>query len=95
MAGLGSKGRTLLAGVILLGSALRARTGRVGPTEERIFRAINAAPDELHLPAWVVMQAGSLGSVFVVSAGVAGLDRRQVALAPLFAGSAVWVASSS
>ncbi len=51
----------------LVGSALAARTGRVGRIEERVFRAANGVSDRVHLPVWFVMQAGSLAGVFVVS----------------------------
>lgn len=81
---------SVVAGATLVASALRARTRRVGPTEERIFRALNTAPDRLHAPAWVVMQAGSLASVFVVSAGLARSSRRQSSLTALTTGLAVW-----
>ncbi|MDJ0768231.1 MAG: phosphatase PAP2 family protein [Ilumatobacter sp.] len=71
-------------------SAAAARRGRVPPTEERLFRASNRAPDGLELPAWLVMQSGSLASVLVVSAATRVLGGRHRAAIALSAGSAVW-----
>lgn len=35
---------------------------RVGPAEAMAFRAVNGLPDSLYLPAWAVMQLGTLGA---------------------------------
>jgi undecaprenyl-diphosphatase len=85
---------TLVAAAIAAGaiawSARRASSGRVDPPEERVFRAINDAPDALYPFAWPVMQMGSLASVFVA----AELVRRQRGvpdgLAVAVIGTAVW-----
>lgn len=78
------------AAVVLGASACRARAGRVGRGEERLFRSVNDAPDAVHLPAWTVMQAGSLAAVFVVSALQYRRGRVAVAKATIVAGTAVW-----
>lgn len=49
-------------------SARRARSGAVTAAEERVFRRFNDAPGWIEAPAWLVMQAGSLGAVAVTAA---------------------------
>lgn len=56
---------------ITIWTARSGRSNHVGNAEERVFRRINGLPDELHRPAWAVMQMGSLGG-----AVVAGLTER-------------------
>ncbi len=79
-----------VAGAVLAASALRARQGDVGDGEARVFRAANHAADAIHPPAWLVMQSGSLGAVFVVSGVLHRRGRTHAALVALAAGSAVW-----
>ena len=69
--------------------ARRARLGKVSAGEERVFRFINKHRPELHRPAWVVMQAGSLAAVPVTAALVLPKDRA-AALALAIDGTAVW-----
>lgn len=63
--------------------------GNVGPREERVFRAVNGAPDLWHVIVWPVMQFGSLGSVWVTAAGLARRRRPEAATVAI-AGTAVW-----
>ncbi len=77
---------TLLA----VAAALQARRHTVGTREEQMFRACNDAPDAFHLPAWGVMQSGSLPAVVVVSAELLRRGRKQTAAASLVSGVAVW-----
>ena len=71
-------------------SARRARGGEVGETEERMFRALNDAPDAMHPPAWAVMQAGSLGAVFATAPHLRRRGRQQSATGVAAVGTAVW-----
>jgi membrane-associated phospholipid phosphatase len=66
-----------------------ASLGTVSAGEERIFRAVNGLSPALHIPAWLVMQAGSLPAVPVIAALTL---RRQHAttLALVLDGTAVW-----
>jgi len=77
------------AATALAVSAAQARTRRVDHAEERVFRAVNEAPAWLHAPVWGVMQAGSLGAVFVVAAAVRS-RRDDTATRVLLAGTAAW-----
>jgi membrane-associated phospholipid phosphatase len=79
-----------VAALALLESARRARTHEVGPTEERVFRTINKAPDGLHVPVWVVMQSGSLAAVYVVAGELLRRNRPRAASIAAIAGTAVW-----
>ncbi|NNF54655.1 MAG: phosphatase PAP2 family protein [Acidimicrobiales bacterium] len=81
-----------LATGVLVAAALGWKASRhsVSAREERIFRTFNDAHDALHLPAWVVMQSGSLAAVVVVSAELLKRGRKQTAAASLVAGIAVW-----
>ncbi len=74
----------------LLWSAGSARSRRVSPVEERIFRAFNDAPDALVPVAWPVMQMGSLASVFVTALGVHRRADTEGAVAVAIAGTSVW-----
>lgn len=82
------------AGVLFLASVLiaagkRARSGRVDPTEEHVFRLANNAPDALHGPVWLFMQSGSLGAVFLVALR----PRSGAPTRVLLAGIAAWGAA--
>jgi undecaprenyl-diphosphatase len=77
------------AATVLALTARLARTRRVDHSEERAFRAVNNAPAWLHVPVWGVMQAGSLGAVFVVAAAVRS-TRNGAATRVLLAGTAAW-----
>jgi undecaprenyl-diphosphatase len=80
-----------LGGVALFeGSRILARRP-VRPLEERIFRAANGAADGLRVPVRSVMQAGTFGTVPIVSAVVALAGRRRVAGEIGLAGTAAWV----
>ncbi|NIR38530.1 MAG: hypothetical protein GWN79_15295, partial [Actinobacteria bacterium] len=82
--------------VIAVGGALLIRSRRavgtltIGGTEERVFRTFNDAPDAIRIPAWVVMQAGSLAAVGVSGAVLWALDDRAAASVALVVGTAVW-----
>lgn len=78
------------AAVALAETARRARTHRVSAVEEEIFRRFNNTSDDLRIPAWIVMQAGSLPAAFVVSTELARLGRRRAAVAALLTGVGVW-----
>lgn len=81
---------TALAGAALFDSARKARTHEVSPGEEEVFRAVNDLPDEIHYPAWAVMQSGSLAAVFVVAGESLRRGQRQTAGVTLVAGTIVW-----
>ncbi len=82
--------------VIAVGGALLIRSRRavgtltIGGTEERVFRTFNDAPDAIRIPAWVVMQAGSLAAVGVSGAVLWALDDRAAASVALVVGTGVW-----
>jgi len=54
------------AGIVLIGSAVHARSG-LPEWERRIYRSVNGAPDELAPAAWLPMQAGSLTAPFALA----------------------------
>jgi len=81
---------TGLASAVLGASARIASTGRVGPREERLFRALNDRPGSFGVLAWSVMQSGSLGAVGVVAVGLAGRGRRSDALVTAVSSTGLW-----
>lgn len=81
----------VLATMVLLESARRARTKAVTPNEEEVFRVFNDASEHIHLPAWMVMQSGSLAAVFVAFAGLMRRDKPATAALTLFTGFTVWL----
>ena len=89
----GSRVSLGLGTAAVLVTALSARRDRVGHCEARAFRAVNGLPDSLYLPAWVIMQLGTLGAV--PAAAAAALLAHDRALAGrLFAGGAgTWALS--
>lgn len=90
--------RTLVHGLGAVGAlsvlACSARTARrrdVSEREAAAFRLFNTASDRLERPLWAVMQAGSLGAVFVVAGAERVARRRQDATIVLAVGTAVWL----
>lgn len=79
------------AGVaVLVASARGCQTCDVGPTEERVFRTFNDAPQQLHIPVWAVMQSGSLAGVYIVAGALLSRGRRREAGTVAAVGTAVW-----
>jgi membrane-associated phospholipid phosphatase len=79
---------------VLLITALAARHDRVGPREAAAFRAVNDLPGWLYLPAWVVMQMGTLGAA-PTAAGAAWLaGDRELAGRLLAGGTGAWALSN-
>src|SRR5215831_9646352 len=77
----------------VLVSALAVHRNRVGPAEARAFRAVNGLPDWLYLPAWAVMQLGTLGAA-PVAAGLAWLaGDGELARRLLVGGTGTWALS--
>jgi undecaprenyl-diphosphatase len=75
---------------LVMASAVRARRLTVSEREMQRFRRANDLPDALHVPAWVVMQLGSLGGVWVVAAVYHLAGRAAVAKQLALVGTAVW-----
>ena len=75
---------------LVIASALRARRLTVSEREMQRFRRANDLPDALHVPAWVVMQLGSLGGVWVVAAVYHVVGRAAAAKQLALVGTAVW-----
>jgi undecaprenyl-diphosphatase len=77
----------------LLVTAVAVHRDHVGPGEDAAFRAVNGLPDALYLPAWVVMQLGTLGAA-PAAAGVAWLaGDGELAARLLVSGTATWALS--
>ena len=70
--------------------ARHARRGEVSALETRMFRAVNALPEGVHAPLWLVMQAGSLAGVGVASGVALVSGRRATAIRLGVAGTFVW-----
>lgn len=75
---------------VLAWSAAKAVRGDVAPDEERVFRAVNGAPDALAPLVWPVMQMGALGAVYVAAAETHRRRGRNAAVAVAVGGTAVW-----
>jgi undecaprenyl-diphosphatase len=77
----------------LLVTAMAVHRDHVSPGEDAVFRAVNGLPDSLYLPAWVIMQLGTLGAA-PAAAGVAWLAAdRELAARLLASGTATWALS--
>lgn len=74
------------AGLLLLaGSGLVARDGKVGPAERAVFRFLNELPEWLYRPMWLFQQFGNIVVALVIVLLVATLlrTRRLAAAAAL------------
>lgn len=80
-----------LAGVGVFAAAWRGTRRRIPADEEACFRHINRLPDALHVPVWLVMQAGSLGAVGVAVAAAAAGGRRRLAAGLGASGFSMWL----
>lgn len=77
--------------VALAASWIDARRGVVPPWEERLFTSVNRLPDPLRA-LWPVMQFGSLASVPVTGAAIAGITgRRSTGATVAAAGLSSWL----
>lgn len=77
----------------LLLTAMAVRRDRVGPCEAEVFRAVNGLPDSLYLPAWAIMQLGTLGAA-PAAAGAAWLAAGdELAGRLLVSGAGTWALS--
>ena len=72
-------------------SARRARTDRVDTCEARAFRWFNDRSDRIAVPAWAVMQSGSLGAVFATAGLVARRRDLRAAVPVALVGTTAWV----
>ncbi|HET6795104.1 MAG TPA: phosphatase PAP2 family protein [Acidimicrobiales bacterium] len=79
-----------LGGGLLVAAGAVARRGRVGPTEEAAFRAVNGLPDALAAPVWVVMQAGNLVAVPAAAVVAAATGHPDAARRMAAAGAGTW-----
>jgi membrane-associated phospholipid phosphatase len=78
---------------VLVVTALAVRRDRVGLGEAKVFRAVNGLPDALHVPAWTIMQLGTLGAA-PAAAGAAWLaGDRELAGRLLASGTGTWALS--
>ena len=77
----------------LLLTAMAVRRDRVSPCEAEVFRAVNGLPDSLYLPAWAIMQLGTLGAA-PAAAGAAWLAAGdELAGRLLVSGAGTWALS--
>jgi membrane-associated phospholipid phosphatase len=72
----------------LLVTALPVHADRVGARESRVFRAVNGLPDACYVPAWMIMQLGTLGAA-PAAAGAAWLAGDSRLAARLAAGGSI------
>lgn len=77
------------AAAVLVATAGLARARRVGRVESAVFGWVNRASDVMRGPAWIVMQAGSLGAV-VVTARAARRQPHSWSAPVLVTGFAAW-----
>jgi membrane-associated phospholipid phosphatase len=76
-------------------SGLGVRSGSVGRRELAIFRAVNDLPDGLFIPAWLLMQAGSLGAGPVAAAFSWASGRPRLAARLALGGIGSWALSKA
>lgn len=69
---------------------LLVRRRRVGRHEAAIFQRVNALPDVLHAPVWVVMQGGALGAVPLAAGAALWTGRPRLSLRLATAGTSAY-----
>lgn len=74
-------------------TALLARRERVGSCEVKAFRAVNGLPDSLYIPAWVIMQLGTLGAAPAAAGAALLAHDRELAGRMLAGGTGTWALS--
>ena len=84
-------GRVVLgvAGVVL--SGITVAQDRVGDVERRAFLRVNGLPDSLYRPAWLLMQAGTVGAAPAAAVLAALAGRRPLAARLLVGGTTTWL----
>ena len=82
-------------GALFLGSFLEAKRGRLPGYEERIFRGVNGASDQLRIPVRVIMQAGTFATVPAVAVVALLSGRRRLAASLLVSGTAAWLGAKA
>jgi len=88
-----AKRRAALGATVFAATLIPLRRGSVGPREQEFFHAVNGLPDRLYVPAWLVMQLGTVGAA-PAAAVVAWLRGDRRLAARLFAaGVMTWGAS--
>ncbi len=80
---------------LFLVSFLEAKGGRLPAYEERIFRGVNGASDQLRIPVRAIMQAGTFAAVPAVSAVAVLAGRRRLAASLLASGTAAWLGAKA
>ncbi|HSP04873.1 MAG TPA: phosphatase PAP2 family protein [Acidimicrobiales bacterium] len=82
----------LAAGALALG-AWEARRGELRAAEARWFSGVNGISERWLAPAWVVMQAGSLGGALGIGGAVAASGHRDLGRRLALVGSLAWAGS--
>jgi undecaprenyl-diphosphatase len=74
-------------------TAQLARQDRVGYCEAKAFQAVNGLPGSLYIPAWVIMQLGTLGAAPAAAGAALLAHDRQLAGRLLAGGAGTWALS--
>lgn len=85
--------RLVLGATAMAASLAPLRRNTVGRRERQVFVAVNGLPDSLYVPAWLVMQLGTVGAAPVAAAAAYAAGERRLARRLLVGGVATWAAS--
>ena len=88
-----AKRRAALGAAVFAASLIPLRRRSVGPREQELFRAVNGLPDRLYVPAWLVMQLGTVGAAPAAATLAWTRGDRRLAARLLAAGVTTWGAS--
>jgi undecaprenyl-diphosphatase len=88
-----AKRRAAFGAAVFVASVIPLRRGSVGSREQHVFRTVNSLPDRLYMPAWLVMQLGTVGAAPAAAALAWSRDERRLAARLLAAGATTWAAS--
>jgi len=82
-----------LGTAVTLVTAVSAHRNRVGRYEADAFRAVNSLPDVLYVPAWIIMQLGTLGAAPAAAGAALLAGDRELAGRLLAGGTCTWALS--
>jgi membrane-associated phospholipid phosphatase len=77
----------------VLATALSASRNRLGRCEVQAFQAVNGLPESLYIPAWLIMQLGTLGAAPTAAVAALLAHDRDLAGRLVAGGTGTWALS--
>jgi undecaprenyl-diphosphatase len=85
----------LVAAAVVAAGARAARAGTLRGVESRVFAVLNGLDDRAFVPAWTVMQLGSLGGAITTGAAAAAAGQPRLGRRLALVGALTWLGSKA